>query len=326
MSKKGWQRIEDYLQDNPVIDSQAISRPEPNEKSPSAPRMAPNSGQREKVEGKRSLHTLAYYFFRTIGAASLVLGGAGIMTDISFGVSAGCIYLGLLILCADAWIEPALAEVPFRFRIIPSLVFLIPILAFSRYIVFASAPMEVRATDYNGNFPPGRLIGGKPVNPKFSTLHVSFKNPTQSDYKDIDFVVASDQYVISAQADVPWVIVLNTTAGPDEVTFPKRDGKGGVSYADDTQKQLLSGGIRVICDKLPKGMSFDITMAIANVPSAGKLAHPQSSDQLLAIGRSDIDIAFGPRTAATVVGISGSYSSLAGRPHRLRSMYSVKQQ
>jgi hypothetical protein len=119
----------------------------------------------------------------------------------------------------------------------PHSYFLVPLIAFTRYGVFLPAQLEIRATDYNGEFPIGRKIGGKDMPPQYSTLHVSFKNPTEHDYKDLDFVVATDQYIIAAESNLPTVTVFNTVAGPDALNFSQKDKSGNTSYLDESHMQ-----------------------------------------------------------------------------------------
>ncbi len=253
------------------------------------------------------------------------------MTEISFTACAVALYVGMVILAVDPWIEPGLRKMPPLWRAIPTVFFVIPLFAFTRYVVFLPSPLIVTATDYNGDYPAGRKIAGIEWKSAYSALHVLFLNQTDYDYKDLDFVVATNEYIAAAEQDgnVPGVSVFNTSGGPDRVSSSHKDSSGHITYEDEKNLQLLSGGIRVICDKLPRHSSFDIVLAIVNVPSAGRLSLPPSSDYLLAlqgptlVNREDV---YGPRTPATKVGVSGRFKSLGQRPHRLREMHDVKQQ
>lgn len=280
-------------------------------------------------QSAKSGHTLLYYFIRTLGAASLVIGSAGFMLEFSFAVCAGCVYLGLIVLCVDPWIEPALREVSPLLRIVPSVIFFIPLLVFTRYVIFLPAALEIKGTDYNGDFPSGQAIAGIEWKPAYSELELSFSNHTDHDYKDLDLVVGVNEYIAAVgKTEFPGVTIFNTQAGPDTLHYAHKDGEGHVSYEQDKDLKLLSGGVRVLCDKLPKDASFSVILAVVSVPSAGEHSIPSASNSLLALQSSDLpnrDDLYGPRTAATKFGVSGWYKSLGQRPHRVRQMYEVTQ-
>ena len=278
-------------------------------------------------QSSKPTNTLLYYFIRTLGTASLGIGVAALMTEISFLVSAGCIYLGLGVLCIDPLIEPALRKFSPLLRVILSLIFFIPLLAFTRYVVFLPATLKITATDYNGEFTPGQSIAGIEWKPAYSELEILFSNHTEHDYKDLDLVVGVNEYIAAVgKSEFPGVTVFNTQVGPDTLHYSHKDKDGRVTYEQTNNLKLLSGGVRVLCDKLPKDTSFSVVLAVVSVPSAGQ---PSASNSLLALQGSGIqnrDDMYGPRTAATEFGVSGWYKSLGQRPHRVRQMYEVKQQ
>jgi hypothetical protein len=134
------------------------------------------------------------------------------MTEISFGICAALLYLGLVILCVDPWIEPGLRKRSMWVRCIPSLIVLVPMYLFTRYVVLLPSPLNISATDYNGEFSEKRTIAGVEMKPAYSTLHVLFSNPTDYDYKDLDFVIATEEYVVAAEQNgtLPGVWMPNT--------------------------------------------------------------------------------------------------------------------
>jgi hypothetical protein len=291
--------------------------------------VAPKPAQHKKKETESSTYTLFYYFIRTIGAASLVFGAAGLMTEISFTICAVCVYLGLIVLCVDPWIEPALRKVSPWLRAIPSIIFIIPLFAVTRYVIFLPAALEIKGTDYNGDFPSGRTIAGIEWKPAYSELEIVFSNHADHDYKDLDVVVGVNEYIAAiGKTEFPGVTVFNTQVGPDALRGTNNDKSGRVSYEQDRNMKLLSGGVRVLCDKLPKDTSFSVILALVIVPSAGEHSRPSASNSLLALQSSDLpnrDDLYGPRTAATQFGVSGWYKSLGQRPHRVRKIYEVTQ-
>jgi hypothetical protein len=275
---------------------------------------------------------VSYYLLRTVGAASLLLGGAGLMTDISFIFSTSFVYLGLLVLIIDPWIEPSLKKVPIRWRGIPSLIFTIPLVLFSVFVVFLPSPLEVAARDNAGTYPDGEVIGGIEWNPKFSDVRVVFRNSTTHEYRNLDFTVSTGYLIIaSAQtSNLPGVTVYNTAAGPDQVLGSAKDVRGNTVYLSYKNTTFASGGIRFTCDRLPRGMALEIILAVINLPkTATRFSYPVDPNLLVTLVRnregSNLD-QVGPKVIVDEVGIAGTYESLGRRPHRIHSVYPVKLQ
>lgn len=291
--------------------------------------------KRQTKDGNSS-YTMLYYFIRVLGSSSLVFGAAGLMTETSFTASAICIVVGLLVLCADPWVEPSLKRTRKFVRAIPTIMFTAVLYAFLRYIVFLPSPLAITAKDYNGTYQlphkipdiPGLI--GIDWNDKYSDLRVVFANDSDYDYTNLDFVVGVNLFIAAAKpaSNMPGVVVYNTSAGPDNVQLSRNGPNGDLTYDPDTDSQFLSGGIRVICDRLRRNTALEIAIAVVNVPSpVGGLA-PPSSDYLMVLSRPGIKNdpdSFGPRTPATQIGVSGRFESLNHRPNRVHQLYGVKQ-
>ena len=275
-------------------------------------------------------HTLIYYLVRTLGFSSFALGAAGLLADISFGLWATLIVVGLVVLSVDPWIEPSFQGLPKFWRSIPTVLYGAMLLAFVRFVVFAPGDLIVTARDYNADYPAEYEIADIKWNQKYSDLRVVFTNPNDYDYTDLDFVIGSGLYVVAAQqsTNLSGVSVYNTSAGPDRVTGSRKNESGQIEYEPDRNMEFLSGGIRVLCDRLPRHTSFEVVMAVVTVPSAGILSTPPDSDHLLVLqgeGVQNNPVSFGPRTPASRVGLSGWFKSFAHRRRRLRGEYDVKQ-
>lgn len=109
-------------------------------KHPEAQRPTTPTPNPERATEKK-LHPVLNYFLRTLGTASLAFGGAGLMYGTSFLWSAVFIYVGLLILCVDPWLEPSLRNHSLKWRLFFSAPFLFCLVAFSWKVVLRPAPL-----------------------------------------------------------------------------------------------------------------------------------------------------------------------------------------
>lgn len=290
----------------------------------------PQSHQELTESDAKSVRVIPYYLIRTLAGTALAVSAAGAITEMSFTWRAALLFGGLVALAADPWIEPSVRKIHALYKGAASCFFLVLLAVFLKYVVFLPSPLVITARDYNGDYEDGRKIAGIAWKPKYSDLRVVFSNPTDRDYEHIDVVVGAGMYIADAKpsTNMPGVSVFKTSAGPDNVTVPRKDSSGHVTYEPEENVLFVSGGVKVICDKLPRGTSFEIVLALVTIPSAGNLSSPPSSDNLLVMSAPGIQsnpAIFGPRTPAKTIGISGWFQSLGHRPHRVRDFYEVKQ-
>lgn len=264
----------------------------------------------------KPLHPVLAYIFRTIGAATLSIGGAGIMLDISFLWSALFVCLGLTLLIIDPWIEPSLRSYTLLLRTSFSLVFVTILILFLSFVVFLPAPLKLTARDFNGAYlPKTKSLYGIEWHKEYSDLRVVFINPTGFAYKNLDFDVEPVGLLVAAEAqttNLSGVQLFNTENGPDQVTVTLTDKNGKKSYGPQSNIHLAAGTIRVLCDTLPKKSDFEIILAVRLVPPGVPASNP-----IKAIG-SDV------REPAKIVHIYGTYQSRAGRPRTINETIKVK--
>jgi hypothetical protein len=149
--------------------------------------------KKNKAVAKNPLPT---YLFRTLGAASLFAGAASIMIGISFWVCAGCLYVGLLVLAIDPWLEPTLREFTIS-RLAVSLFFVVAIAAFTRYVVFLPAPLTVEPSADIGNYAAGTRVGGMSWEPYYTDFRITLTNRSDYDYTDLDVALITDMQVMA---------------------------------------------------------------------------------------------------------------------------------
>jgi hypothetical protein len=223
-------------------------------------KIQPETKKSSRLE--QNLHPVPYYLLRTLSGASLSGGAAGVMIGISFWFCAGCVYLGLLLLAVDPWLEPRLRHVRF-FRALISFLFVVAIFAFSLYVVFLPAPLEIDFTGDIGNYPKGEQIGNATWDcPEYcSDFRITITNPTDYDYSDVDLEVNTDM-VITQQAEVSGSPCYSL--GPVEKVMDVRyhDSSGQERFAKTWQ---TTGRTR--CDKLPKHSMVQIMYEMAQESS-----------------------------------------------------------
>lgn len=224
---------------------------------------------------------------------------------ISFSVFCYVVYGYLLVLGVEV-----LFEQKFRagrwMRPVGILVVLGLLSLFRWGFVMAKDPLVVRASCITGEYDPGTVIAGIKWRPEYSDTRVLFKNDTDNNYQDLDVVINTDQFIsASTETTLIGCKVFNTDTGQDTVTMPVIDKKTGRKHILSQDKMsFFSGGIHVMCDKLPKHNYAEILLAVA---------HPDPERKAL----------YGPRKDPTLVGVNGTYTSIGGRPRTIKDVYKV---
>jgi hypothetical protein len=273
------------------------------------------------VPPEGGLHPLPLYFFRTLGAASLVLAGAGIISGISFTWSASFIYLGLVILVFDPWIEPSLKPYPL-WRSLFSLLFLGVVLTFTFGIVLYPAPLQVVSVSYEGLYRTGDSVYGITWDETMSDLRIDVTNPTSRDYDHLDVVVTlgfpveiRDQRQIT---DVPGVSFLPVSHEGHMESIGK---DGNLTQEQNlTRSQHAYTQVRVLCDRLPKNATMGLILATSKInPAEAKTVRPQDS---VLLTHEDSIYEHWVRARPATVSILGGYS-VTNRPYKINQTLQV---
>jgi hypothetical protein len=74
-------------------------------------------------------------------------------------------------------------------------------LAFNVFVLFAQAPLKIKALSNDAEYPPGTKIAGIEWRQKFSELRITIANLTNYDYQDIDLVMRPDEPVVAIGQD-----------------------------------------------------------------------------------------------------------------------------
>jgi hypothetical protein len=267
--------------------------------------------RRLKELSEHKLHPVFHYVLRTMGAASLLFGGAAIMGGISFLWPTVFISLGLLVLAIDPWLEPAIR--PYRSaKIIISGFFSFFFGLFCVFVVFVSSPLHLSADEDWGNVPPHTSVGSQEWNPLWIELRVSISNPTEHDYTDVDLPMIPDLAVVKVWQDtdgmgIPGVSFLPNSPMLVEPSIRSKSPDGSISsnsLQNSGVKASRGIGYRLRCPLLPKHSILRVVFALID---DGEKDDAMILEEWLAQPN--------PKKLPKWVKISGTYKGVMGQEH-----------
>ncbi|MGE0469456.1 MAG: hypothetical protein AB7L09_10480 [Nitrospira sp.] len=200
-------------------------------------------------------------FSRKIGFASIVLGGAGMITGPEyFWFAVALVNVGLLLVFVDVvaekWKSTAL-----RWALI--VMVLTSVVGFNWFWVFVDLPMPVSVMVVNGEYSEGTSIAGIPWQPKFTELQVEVVNSSKRNYEDLNIVFKPNLPVAAiSQLTTYQGVVFEDRYG---VTMRAVEVHGAEQKASSQVLVATDAGYRMRCDKLPAGGGIRVVMAIADV-------------------------------------------------------------
>lgn len=267
----------------------------------------------------RSPHPL-FLWARGAGLGSLLVGGAGLMTGISFWLFCGFLCLGAVVLGIDPWFDPSFRTRWIGWRVLTSLMMLV-FFVLGIYLIVLPAPLMVNPMDRAVEYDPGTEIAGIQWRPDFSELRVILGNSTEQNYTNLDLYVT---------VDIPAVAVKQLTINPnctvELVGIPEGfESRGGRIHATK-----VIGGInraRLICDRFPKRSNIEVVFVCAQ-PPFGETRAQNCELASYVLGRIGgglkEDESHETKLSAEKVCVKGTYESLGGRPNRIEQTFSVR--
>ncbi len=262
---------------------------------------------------EHKLHPVFHYVLRTIGAASLLFGGAALMGGVSFLWSTIFISLGLLILAIDPWLEPAIR--PYRMaKIGTSSFFAAFLVSFYVFVVCVSSPLNLGADEDWGNFPPHTSVGSQEWNPLWIELRLVVSNSTEHDYTDLDLPMVPDLAIVKIWQDtdgmgIPGVSFLPNSPILGELSIRSRNPDGSIS-SDPLQnagvKASRGTGYRLRCPLLPKHSILRVVFALVNDGQKDGVIMPEEW-----LAQPD------PKKLPKWVKINGTYKGVMGQEHSI---------
>jgi hypothetical protein len=172
--------------------------------------------------------------------------------SVFFWWAAGLFYLGLVIGLIDLYFEKSVGQIV---RIFFAVVILTICYGFTFGIVRFPAPIELQSNWSKSDYPTGTDVSGIKWRPGISELRVSFHNPTDRDYEDVDLSILTTEGVaqVSQVTSIPCAPVSENVISVHD------------SQSDVFQSLASPGPQRFRCDKLPGGATVQFLLAVANI-------------------------------------------------------------
>ena len=200
-----------------------------------------------------------------------------------FWLSVALFYLGLSLLGIDLYFDQSFKQYSWVRRI-GLIIIVITIILFSHFIVLAQSPLLVRSSIFKGDYPSGTRLYGMLWTPDVKELRITFENPSEDDYQDLDITLRPDRpgfsstYIsaIGQISKLPGVAFMNPEIqllGADQKGNPliKFDHSTGNTLGDGvkiivegTKSVILPNYSRIRCEKLPQRTNLEISILIEN--------------------------------------------------------------
>jgi hypothetical protein len=207
----------------------------------------------------------AVKYLRRISVWSLFLGVARLIPNPSFyWWQTGFIYAAGLSFLVDLWFE----QWKKKYKVLAVAMVLALGLLFTLGTVWVSAPLESVAFASLATYPKGATKAGIQWETAFTELTVTISNGSKDrDYDSVDVLLKPDQPVvhIAQLSNVPGVYFKHAESSHFSAELVEQSKR----QADQANLLASTSGYRVICPRLPAGISLEIVMARAR-PSGKK--------------------------------------------------------
>jgi hypothetical protein len=178
------------------------------------------------------------------------------LTSQHFVFSVVLIFVGIILIAIGLCLDASRVT-----RIIVLALSSVGLFLLSKFIVFAPAPLVVRAVFNVADYVPGTTMAGIPWEPDFVELQVFLSNPTNDSYTDVSVILNTDMMTraIGQVSDIPGV------------TFPKAVLSRPVAeWTDDKGRHhqapvIVQGGLfKMQCEKIPPKSAVAAIVALSN--------------------------------------------------------------
>jgi hypothetical protein len=179
-----------------------------------------------------------------------------------FWPGVACVYVGFFLLAVDAWFEPDFSRI---LRIAISTVMVLGAVAFSKFIVFVDAPLNLSALVTDATYPPGVKIEGVDWDSSFTKLQVHINNPTDRNYENLDLLLRP----------LSPIAHISQTSHVTNCFFSDRDSVSleqvvmnlGTRKKTPTGLVLLAtdAGYKIHCQTLPAKTTLTVLIALADI-------------------------------------------------------------
>ena len=207
----------------------------------------------------------AWQYSKRIGLAlALVASGFTLLTPAYFWIGVALFYGGVAFLAVDICTENFFRSWSTTRRIAFAITFLLVIGLFSRYWLFRPAPIEIRATSIVPIYGPDSVVNGIKWTDAYSELRFSLRNPSGTDYDDLDAEISTD-LMIEAVSKVDGLAscVAAPLSGGIPFTIQQTVGGAPVGPVAVSPPGGADQTYRIRCDKFPARSKNDFVVALS---------------------------------------------------------------
>lgn len=198
-------------------------------------------------------------WMRGLGAAGLAIGCGSLLMSANFWIGAVLTYLGFAAVVVDIWLEPRLINRR-KWQAFSFLLVLAAVAAFSGFIVFVDAPLNIAALVTDGEYKTGSSINGIVFRPEFTELRLSISNPSRNPYEDLRLLIKPKEGIAAiSQVDGPTA----SFQSPVSARVMMMDKSGNTRVMSGYKLLLTNAGYEMHCDRLSPGTSINIAIALA---------------------------------------------------------------
>lgn len=247
---------------------------------------------------KPPLHP-AVVWSRSVSMASICFGGLGFLT-VHFWWAVGLVYIGVLLLSLDLYLEPWFKEHAW-FRVVGLSGLLVVLSAFSFGVAFAAEPLHIMAQLRPDEYAPDTVIGGIPWRSQFADVRLVVRNSSAHDYENLDLQVwvdnQSDDFMIYRVGQTSiFPVVSISPYNPYNFHLLLNPPKSRRYEILTGNSELSSSSYNIHCDRLAPEAYFETVLAIARFTFGIRSKEHGDSAPI-----------FGPRPRLTSLRVAGRF-------------------
>jgi hypothetical protein len=214
----------------------------------------------------------AVTYLRSIGGVAFLFGVGGIILSTYYWFAVATVYIGLVIIFIDLWIE---RNLPVPWKVGFSITLWALGICGSILYIFPSAPLEIQMIRHRGDFPEGETIGGISWTHNYSELRVSFLNQSEQSYDDVNMLIRTDLPVAKTGFITnPSNCALNLQSNVPELRIKTYDKKTGDRAEYPLFDLSNKAPYQLHCDKLLPHLPVQIVFALVS----GKIQNLDKAD------------------------------------------------
>lgn len=225
---------------------------------------------KQKEKGAQQSQTVptgtdVWQYTKRIGLSlALVASAFSLLTPAYFWVGVGLFYVGVVLLGIDICSENFFKNWSSSQKVAFAIAYLLILGLFSRFWLFRPAPVEIRAISTVPIYGPGSVVNGIEWSDAYSELRFSLKNPSGTDYDDLDVEISTD-LIIEAVGRVDGLASCVAVPLSGGIPFTIQPMQGGVPVGPVAVSP--PGGAdqtyRIRCEKLPARSQNDFVVALS---------------------------------------------------------------